>query len=291
MVRAAAKKWGVDAERVLGASSTRCITTAQRPFHRLQPSAAVTPARWPVPADAPRSWPRSRRPTSGGSSARRGDAVRRRQGHGHRQGGLRRRRRAPRHADGHDRALPGGQRRGEVASTRPRRCRCRASKVVEPVLPPGVSQAGGVGAGFIAARRRRRPGREHLGRVAGRRALKPTIEWDLGPATPPTIRRLSRRARSVDRRQPGKTLRQKGDVDAAFAQAAEGRGGRLLRPPPGPGADGASRGRRPLRERAAGRSGPPPRVRSSRSTTSGLAMLEPDPVKWLLWQATEPCEM
>jgi len=102
---------------------------------------------------------------------------------------------------------------------------------------------------------------------------------------------LSQGARSVDRRA--------GEGPAEQGRRRHGppfppaRQGGLLRPPPGPGADGAPRGRRPLRQRAleiwSSTQGP-----ELTQHYVGLAMMEPtlpNQLRALTWQAIDPAEL
>jgi isoquinoline 1-oxidoreductase subunit beta len=93
-------------------------------------------------------------------------------------------------------------------------------RYVVPIFPPG-ERGGGVGKGF----------RPHAGVAVvaantwaawqGRRALKPTIQWDLGPhATYDSA--AYRKELEESTAKPGKVVRRLKDVDDAFAQAAAG---------------------------------------------------------------------
>jgi isoquinoline 1-oxidoreductase subunit beta len=159
-------------------------------------------------------------------------------------------------------------------------------KYVTQVLPKDFEGGtGGVGAAFIP----------HAGVAVlaantwaawkGRRALKPTIEWDLGPhATYDSD--AFRNELETSTARPGKIARSKGDVDSAFAQTARVvEAGyyvpHLAQTPMEPPSAVA------LYEDGRWEIWAPTQGPELAQHYLGLYMLEPNPLKWLIWQATE----
>jgi isoquinoline 1-oxidoreductase beta subunit len=163
-------------------------------------------------------------------------------------------------------------------------------KFVTPVLPKGFlgGMTGGVGANFIP----------HAGVAVladntwaawkGRKALK--VEWDLGsPGASINAGYDSETFRGEleeSASQPGKTIRRKGDVDPAFTTAAKtveaGYYVPHLAPTPMEPPTTIA-----LYEGGRWEIWSPTQGPELTQRYVGLAMLEPNPVKWLVWQATE----
>ena len=139
-----------------------------------------------------------------------------------------------------------------------------------------------------AARGGRRHRGEHLGRPAGAPGRSGPRSSGIAALTASYDSEAFRGgARSLDRqaRQDGA---QQGGRRPGFRAGREGRGGGLPRSAPRPGAHGAASGDRRLRRTGSSRSGLPPRVRGAAQHYLGLYLLEPDPLKWLVWQAEKP---
>jgi isoquinoline 1-oxidoreductase beta subunit len=161
---------------------------------------------------------------------------------------------------------------------------------VVKVRLPMTLPAGGVGAGF----------NPHAGVAVlaentwaawqGRRALKPTIEWELeGNPNAEYDSKAFRAELEASTADPGRTLRSRGDVDAAFAQAAKVVEAdyyvpHLAQAPMEPPAAVA------LYENGRWEIWSPTQGPDFTQHYVGLAMLEPDPVNWLIWQVTDPSE-
>jgi len=161
-------------------------------------------------------------------------------------------------------------------------------KFVTPVLPkyfPG----GGVGAGFIPHAGVAVLAENTWAAWQGRRALK--IEWDLGSVALNAgyDSQAFRGELEASTAQSGKTLRSKGDVDAAFAQSpkvveAGYHIPHLAQAPMEPPVAIA------LFEYGRWEIWSPTQSPELTQHSVGLAMLEPNPVKWLAWQVTDPSE-
>lgn len=88
-------------------------------------------------------------------------------------------------------------------------------RAVVPMFPPGV-RGGGVGRAFMPLAGVAVIATNTWAAWQGRRALKPTIKWDLGPhATYDSA--AFRKELEDSTAKPGKTVRKKDDVDGAFA--------------------------------------------------------------------------
>lgn len=159
---------------------------------------------------------------------------------------------------------------------------------VTEVLPKGVP-GGGVGAGFTPHAGVAVVAENTWAALQGRRALRPTIEWELGPNA--TYDSAAYRGElEASTAQPGRTLRSKGDVDAAFGAAfkvveADYYVPHLAQAPMEPPAAVA------LYENGRFEIWSPTQGPELTQHYVGLAMLEPDPRKWLAWQVIDPCEL
>jgi isoquinoline 1-oxidoreductase beta subunit len=152
-----------------------------------------------------------------------------------------------------------------------------------PTLP-----AGGVGAGFLPHAGVAVVAKNTWAAWQGRRALK--VEWFLGPnATYDSTAYRGELEASTNKQ--GKTLRSKGDVDAAFGVAAkvverDYYVPHLAQTPMEPPAAVA------LYENGHWDIWSPTQGPELAQHYVGLAMLKPeDPLMWLLWQVTEPTEI
>jgi isoquinoline 1-oxidoreductase beta subunit len=152
--------------------------------------------------------------------------------------------------------------------------------------------AGGVGAGFLPHAGVAVVAKNTWAALQGRRALK--VEWDLsspGAAFNAGYDSQAYRGEleaSTDK--PGRTLRSKGDVDAAFAAATkvverDYYVPHLAQTPMEPPAAVA------LFKNGSWEIWSPTQGPELAQHYVGLAMLEPDPMTWLLWQVTEPTEI
>jgi isoquinoline 1-oxidoreductase beta subunit len=156
---------------------------------------------------------------------------------------------------------------------------------VTEVLPKGAF-GGGVGMGFTP----------HAGVAVvadntwaawqGRRALK--VEWELGPNAGYDSQTY-RGELEASTAKAGKTLRDKGDVDSAFGTAvrvveADYYVPHLAQAPMEPPAAVA------LYENGRWEIWSPTQGPELTQHYVGLAMLEPNPLKWLAWQVIDPCE-
>ncbi len=152
--------------------------------------------------------------------------------------------------------------------------------------------AGGVGRAFIPHAGVAVIAENTWAALQGRRKLK--VEWDLSSADAASHANYDsdayRRELASSTAQPGKLLRKRGDVDAAFAGAAQVVEADYYVPhlaqaamePPAAIAvydDGKWEVWSPTQ-------GP-----EITQHYIGLAMLEPDPVEWLVWQALDECEL
>ncbi|HEV3165303.1 MAG TPA: molybdopterin cofactor-binding domain-containing protein [Isosphaeraceae bacterium] len=89
---------------------------------------------------------------------------------------------------------------------------------VLPVLPLPPALGGGVGTAFLPHAGVAVLAENNWAAIQGRRALKPRIQWALGPNAAYESQKY-RRQLEASTAEPGKKLRSKGDVDAAFARA------------------------------------------------------------------------
>jgi isoquinoline 1-oxidoreductase beta subunit len=159
-------------------------------------------------------------------------------------------------------------------------------KKVTAVLPDGVPP-GGVGSGFLPHAGVAVVAENTWAALQGRRALK--VEWDLGPnASYDSHAFRDELKTSTD--QPGKPLRSRGDVDAALNQASSAVKAdyyvpHLAQAPMEPPAAVA------LFENGRWEIWSPTQGPELTQHYVGLAMLEPNPLKWLAWQVTEPSEL
>jgi isoquinoline 1-oxidoreductase beta subunit len=146
---------------------------------------------------------------------------------------------------------------------------------------------GGVGGGFAPHAGVAVVAKNTWAAWQGRRALK--VEWDLGPnATYDS--KAYRSELEASTAKPGKTLRSRGDVDAAFGVASkvverDYYVPHLAQAPMEPPAAVA------LYEDGRWQIWSPTQGPELTQHYVGLAMLEPDPLKWLIWQVTEPAEI
>jgi isoquinoline 1-oxidoreductase beta subunit len=158
-------------------------------------------------------------------------------------------------------------------------------KVRLPVTIP----AGGVGAGFMPHAGVAVVAKNTWAALQGRRALK--VEWDLSQTPNATYDSKAYRAELEElTKKPGRTLRSTGDVDAAFGLAAkvverDYYVPHLAQTPMEPPAAVA------LYENGRWEIWSPTQGPELAQHYVGLAMLEPNPVNWLVWQATEPDEI
>ncbi|HEV7923546.1 MAG TPA: molybdopterin cofactor-binding domain-containing protein [Thermoanaerobaculia bacterium] len=163
-------------------------------------------------------------------------------------------------------------------------------RFVEAVIPDGFAAGtGGVGANFVP----------HAGVAViadntwaawqGRRALLKNVQWDLGPnATYDSDDYRAELEASTSR--PGKMVRRRGNVDEALGGAAKVvEAGyhipHLAQAPMEPPAAIA------VYEGGKWEIWSPTQGPELAQHYIGLAMLEPNPVKWLVWGATEPSEL
>jgi len=160
---------------------------------------------------------------------------------------------------------------------------------VVKVRLPLTQPAGGVGAGFIPHAGVAVLAENTWAALQGRRALK--VEWELGGN--PNAEYDSKAFRGeleTSTAAPGRPLRIRRDVDEAFAQAAKVVDAdyyipHLAQAPMEPPAAVA------LYESGRWEIWSPTQGPDFTQHYVGLAMLEPNPVRWLLWQATEPSEV
>lgn len=170
----------------------------------------------------------------------------------------------------------------------------RGVKFVEPVLPRGFlrGMTGGVGANYVPYAGVAVLAENTWAAWKGRTALK--VEWDL--STPAAASNAGydsdayRAELEASTSQPGRAVRTKGNVDAAFVEAAKVvEAGyyvpHLAQTPMEPPAAVA------LYEDGRWEIWSPTQSPERTQHHVGLAMLEPDPVKWLVWQATELFEV
>lgn len=160
-------------------------------------------------------------------------------------------------------------------------------KFVEEVLPPGFPMTGGVGANFIPHAGVAVLAENTWAAWQGRRALK--VEWDLGPNASYDSDAF-RAELEESTSQPGKPVRWKGDADAAISGAAQVvEAGyhipHLAQAPMEPPAAVA------IYNNEHWEIWSPTQGPELAQHYVGLAMLEPDPVKGLIWLVTEPTEL
>jgi isoquinoline 1-oxidoreductase beta subunit len=162
--------------------------------------------------------------------------------------------------------------------------------VVKVRLPPTLF-AGGVGAGFMPHAGVAVVAKNTWAAWQGRRALK--VEWDLSGLAKENASYESKAYRAELEeltKKPGRTLRSKGDVDSAFGVASkvverDYYVPHLAQAPMEPPAAVA------VYENGRWEIWSPTQGPELAQHYVGLAMLEPNPVKWLLWQVTEPTEI
>jgi isoquinoline 1-oxidoreductase beta subunit len=160
-------------------------------------------------------------------------------------------------------------------------------KYVTRVLPPDFQGGtGGVGAAFIPHDGVAVVAENTWAALQGRRALRPTIEWDLGPNATYDSEAF-RGELEASTGKPGKTVRSKGDVDPAFAPGVKvveaGYYIPLLAQTP----------MEPPVAIAVYENGnfevwSPSQGPELAQHYLGLYLLEPNPLKWLVWQAERP---
>jgi isoquinoline 1-oxidoreductase beta subunit len=162
-------------------------------------------------------------------------------------------------------------------------------KYVTPVLPNDFvarAGAGGVGAAFIPHAGVAVLAENTWAALQGRRALKPTIEWNLGPNAGYDSEAF-RGELEASTAQTGKTVRKKGDdVDAVLGGAAKVVKAdyyipHLAQTPMEPPAAVA------VYENGHWEIWSPTQGPELTQHYLGVYLLEPDPLKWLVWQAEE----
>jgi isoquinoline 1-oxidoreductase beta subunit len=170
-------------------------------------------------------------------------------------------------------------------------------KFVEPVLPPNFlgGVTGGVGANFVPHAGVAVIAENTWAALQGRRKLVPSVQWDLtsSPAAAANATYDSDAYRAeleASTSRPGKTVRRKGDVDATLAAApkvveAGYHIPHLAQTPMEPPVAVA------LYENGRWDIWAPTQGPELAQHYIGLSMLEPDPVKWMIWQATELSEL
>jgi len=161
---------------------------------------------------------------------------------------------------------------------------------VVKVRLPATLAAGGVGAGFFPHAGVAVVAKNTWAALQGRRALK--VEWDLSNLAAENASYDSKAYRGELEeltKKPGKTLRTRGDVDAALAAGkvvkADYYVPHLAQTPMEPPAAVA------LFENGRFEIWSPTQGPELTQHYVGLAMLKPDPMKLLLWQVTEPDEI
>jgi isoquinoline 1-oxidoreductase beta subunit len=157
---------------------------------------------------------------------------------------------------------------------------------VVKVRLPATLAAGGVGAGFVPHAGVAVVAKNTWAALQGRRALK--VEWDLGPNATYDSKAYRGELEGLTNK-PGKVLRNKGDVDAALAAGKVVERDyyvpHLAQTPMEPPAAVA------LFENGRWEIWSPTQGPELAQHYVGLAMLEPNPVRWLVWQATELTEI
>jgi isoquinoline 1-oxidoreductase beta subunit len=167
-------------------------------------------------------------------------------------------------------------------------------KFVEPVLPPnfGGGMTGGVGSAFVPHAGVAVLAENTWAAWQGRRALK--VEWDItesAGAMNANYDSVAYRAElEATTSQPGKVVRKKGDVDSALGGAMKTvEAGyyvpHLAQTPMEPPVAVA------LYNNGEWEIWAPTQGPELAQHYVGLAMLEPDPVRWLIWQVAEVLEL
>jgi|ERR1041385_935767 isoquinoline 1-oxidoreductase beta subunit len=159
-------------------------------------------------------------------------------------------------------------------------------KHVVPVLPTRLS-AGGVGNGLMPHAGVAVLAENTWAALQGRKVLR--VDWDLGPNAVYDSEAF-RRELETSTTQPGKIVRQKGDVDAALAQGTRVLEAGYYVP------HLAQAPMEPPVATAVYENGQldiwcPTQAPELTQRYVGLAILEPDPLKWLLWQVIELFEL
>jgi isoquinoline 1-oxidoreductase beta subunit len=165
-------------------------------------------------------------------------------------------------------------------------------KFVTPVLPTGFPMTGGVGSNFVPHAGVAVLAETTWAALKGRRALK--VEWDLGSSAAASNASYDsesfRSELEASAAKPGKIVRSRGDVDSAFGRAAKVvEAGyyvpHLAQAPMEPPTTIA------LYEKGNWEIWSPTQSPELTQRYVGLAMLEPNPLKWLIWQVTELYEL
>jgi isoquinoline 1-oxidoreductase beta subunit len=162
-------------------------------------------------------------------------------------------------------------------------------KFVEAVLPPNFPYTGGVGSNFVPHAGVAVIAENTWAALQGRRALLPSVQWDLGAnATYDSDAYRAELEQSTS--TPGVAVRWKGDANAAIAGAAKVVQAdyyipHLAQTPMEPPAAIA------VYDGGKWEIWSPTQGPELAQHYIGLAMLEPNPVKGLLWLATEPSEL
>lgn len=162
-------------------------------------------------------------------------------------------------------------------------------KFVEPVFPPDYPMTGGVGANFLPHAGVAVIAEDTWSAWQGRRALHGKVEWDLtSPAAAANAKYDSdafKRELETSTSRPGKTVRRKGDVDATLGSGkvveADYHIPHLAQTPMEPPAAVAKY------ENGKWEIWSPTQGPELAQHYIGVAMLEPDPVRGLIWLATE----
>ncbi|HEY2294402.1 MAG TPA: molybdopterin cofactor-binding domain-containing protein [Thermoanaerobaculia bacterium] len=162
-------------------------------------------------------------------------------------------------------------------------------RYVTKVLPPDFQGGtGGVGAAFVPHDGVAVIAENTWAALQGRRALRPTIQWDLGPHATYDSEAF-RGELEASTSQSGKTVRSKGDVGSAFASTGKvveaGYYVPLLAQTPmePPVAIAVYDKDKDQFEVWSPAQGP-----ELAQHYLGLYLLEPNPLKWLVWQAERP---
>jgi isoquinoline 1-oxidoreductase beta subunit len=164
-------------------------------------------------------------------------------------------------------------------------------KFVTPVLPADFrGGTGGVGGAFIPHAGVAVLAENTWAALQGRRALKPTIQWDLGPNQSYNSDAFRDELKdSTERPREPKIVRSKGNVDAALAGSQPVEHSyyvpHLAQAPMEPPAAIA------IYEDGKWEIWSPTQGPELTQHYVGLYMLEPDPLKWLIWQAEELDQM
>ncbi len=165
-------------------------------------------------------------------------------------------------------------------------------KFVTPVLPTGYPMTGGVGANFIPHAGVAVLAENTWAALKGRQVLK--AEWDLGSSTAASNASYDsdsfRRELEASAAKPGKIVRSRGDVDSVFGRAAKVvEAGyyvpHLAQAPMEPPTTIA------LYEKGKWEIWSPTQSPELTQHYVGLAMLEPNPLKWLIWQVKDLYEL